>query len=648
MEREAAIRLMLRAGPYLGGLQHIEKESKRVGSKIGSVMSAGFKGAKSAAIGLGNQIKTTLATAAQFGGIFAVGAAAKKGLELQETYANIAFNLNKASGEARTWKDVQKDIEPIALKTSRSSAEMADAFSKVYENTGDAEYARASLESIGETANATGYSVDQLANAAQIMQRKFGASKDEIPEMMARFVEKVGVGGAGIEGLGNKFALMAGEASAAGLKGKDGLSTLLGVMIALDSRVGEKTEPGLKRLLQVLKKGSNEMKRLEKKGRVKFDADEGAFDKVRKVLSGKGRVEMEAILTGESRTVFDELARPFDEAFKAAKEKGASTKEATKAGLEAFDKAMKEAGKSSLTAARISEESAKRAEDPQRKLAQAMETFAQEFTKPQMIEAIKELAKSLPKLAKGMAELVEFTANHPVLAAGAYGGLKIGGGAIGSMAVTGAKEAAGTFATTAGASSAWAGAAGSFAAAAAPLLAAYITKEAIDKSQEMGDKSGKKRFNIMMEMTNLRSKIRSQGGRATEEDIAKAKALEAQYKDSQNDQLARSISKELGLGDSGVGAVRGVMAGSGTAILLDQLFRSAGKSSSGTGAGSRTLAGGTSAADQDAAIRDFIHGITQTTGAVAKMAGELNKVKAPSGGGGNGLPKPPPNNPGYT
>lgn len=645
-QRDASVRLTLNAGSFAGGLRDLSRQADATGRQMGKAMSKplkeGFKAARNAAGALMNDIKGALKAATTLGGAIGVGAGIKSALEMRTVYADLAFNISKVGKQAMTWQQIQGMIEPVAKKTSRSSQELAGAFKTVFEATGDAEYSKTSLEAIADAANATGYSVDHLANAAQIMQRKFGASAEDMPEMMARFVEKVGVGGASIDAMGPKFALMAGEAADAGLKGADGVSKLLGIMVALDSRVGEKAAPGLKMMLQTLKSGSSTLKSLEKAGGIKFEADSGAFDKLRQMMTGKGRVAIEAALTGESRTVFDELAKPFDEAMRAAKAGGATTKEATRAGLEAFDAALAKAGESSLTAAKVADEAKRRQEEPQRKLQQAMETFYQSFTKPEMLSAMDELAKSLPKLAEGLAKIVEFVTRNPALAGGMYVGGRVGGAAAGAamgqlpqLAITGGKsvgkQIATSFASQVATEGKWAAIGKNVGAAAGIAIAAAVAyelgKEGIDKVNELGAGAGKEKFAADMEAFNLQQKIKRQGGAATPADLARAKELEAK------------LTKDNTIGSTAVGGTGGkvvdfLLGTGGTGMAAQMLFSSAEKSNAGQGS--------KASVEESRATIEFLRNL----GNAARTATtELQKVKGATTGS-NGLPPQPGNEPG--
>jgi len=637
--RDASVRLTLNAGSFAGGMRDVARQAGRVGSQIGKALSepmkAGFKAGRDAAGALMNDIKGALKAATTLGGAIGVGAGLKSALEMRSVYSDLAFNISKTGKEAVTWQQIQSQIEPVALQTSRSASEMAGAFKSVFEATGDSEYTKASLESIANAANATGYSVDHLANAAQLMQRKFGATSKDLPDMMAAFVEKVGVGGASIDAMGPKFALMAGEAAAAGLKGKEGMSTLLGVMVALDSRVGEKASPGLKMLLERFKRGSSDLKNLSKKSGIKFDADSTAFDKIRSMLGGKGRTAIEASLTGDSRTVFDELAKPFDEAVVKAKASGKSAKEATEAGLRAFDRAMGEAGSSSLTAAKIAEESKRRQEEPQRKLQQAMETFYQSFTKPEMLSAMDELAKSLPKLAEGMSKIVEFVTRNPALAGGLYVGGRVGGAALSAgtqtAALTVSKKAfAGVgsmIAADAAKSGGWATAGKAIGVAAAALIAYEIGEKAIDDALEGDDKAQRD----LRTATARAEQVAGDPGASTSE---KKKALE-ELRSARNAHNRKPMS-----------AATAVFGKAAAFVTGDESLNPEARSLSASKEGAkmtRVLEGQLGGAGEEAkAAAEAFRSVGENA---RKAAVELAKVKGKPTGS-NGLPPTPPNGPG--
>lgn len=512
-ERDAKVRLNLSAAGFTTAMREIERQAKTLADEIEDIGEAGDKAdkklspflasmkkglgaAKSSLTDLGSSIKSTLGQVVTLGGALSLGGLVHGAVELSDRYGDIAFNVNKIPGNLETAATVQRDIETAAANTKVRIADMADAYERVFKATGDLAFTKASLEAIGTVATATGEKVEDIANAAQLLQRKFKVTAEELPEALARFIEKTGVGGKGLDELSNRFALMAGEASEAGLRGVEGVSALLGIMNQLDSAVGEKADPALKMLFQTLKSGTSQLKTLAKEGGIKFDVDDSAFDKLQKIIaSPRARRAAEQILTGDARVVFDELARPFDQAVQQAKEAGKTGKELREAGIAAFERNLAEASRSAMTFAQIQRAAEEAGSGPNEQLNDALNKMQQAFTRPEMIAAIEKLAQLMPRIADGMASLLEFAVENPVLAGAGVLGVKAGGAMAGSIAgdlasgLAGAmrdravqvgKPVAEAIATAAAAHPKWATAGKAIGVAAAALIGFEIGKSIVD------------------------------------------------------------------------------------------------------------------------------------------------------------------------
>ena len=141
-----------------------------------------------------------------------------------------------------------------------------------------------------------------------------------------------------------------------------------------------------------------------------------------------------AFASPEIRKVFDELARPFDDAFKGARERGASTREATDDALRAYDAQLARFAKSNMSWTKIQDQAVSRAKnDPALKFRDAQERLLKAFTSEEMLTAIEKLAKHFPVIADVLGRIVGFAVENPYLAGGALLGGKIGGGAMASM-----------------------------------------------------------------------------------------------------------------------------------------------------------------------------------------------------------------------
>jgi hypothetical protein len=422
-EREIRIRVGLSSGAFNSGVDQMVRKSKEGARQAGQAwrdsmragMDAGVRASGASLRGLISNLTSGLKTAATLGGALTLGGMIKSSVELSDRLGEIAFNIEKSTGRAVEWRDLAEEIGKIAEDTGRRTGELADAFDAVFKATGNADVAKASIEPIAKISTATGKSVLQLAEAASVLHRKFGATAETMPGMLTRFIEKTDAGGLSIDDLGRKFNLMAGEAAEAGFAGGEGLSQLLGVLTMLDARIGEGATPGLKKLFQTLKSGSASLQEIEKKSGIKFTADSTAFEKLEQLMGGKGRKVIETKLSGESRAVFDELAKSFDVG-----------------GVDGFRRAMAEAGRSSLTYGKILEKAADEVKDPAEQLNIALDKLEAAFVQPKMIEAIGQIAQNAPALAEGLAKIMSFVVRHPVLAgATVLGGRVAAAGAVG-------------------------------------------------------------------------------------------------------------------------------------------------------------------------------------------------------------------------
>jgi hypothetical protein len=455
--REASIKVTLLPQSFQSGLRRMENMTKSAGKRMGAAlrgpMTAGLKSARTELGGMMSTLKNGVKTVATLGGALAFTGLAKDALQMQNTYKNIAFNVNKVAGNAVEWNDIQQMIADSVQKTGRNADDLSTAFMTVFEATGSMEFAKKSMDIIGTTATATGHSIDALATTMQLASRKFGVGPDEMEEAMTRMIEKTGVGGKGIEELSSRFALVAGEAANAGFKGAEGISELLGVLLLLDSTIGEKADPGLKLMFQTLKGGSAQFIRLKKDmgSGVTFTADMTAMDKMKAILSStKGRKSAEQVFTADARVVYDELAIPFDEAMEKAKARGLSQADAVKAGMEAFDANLAEASKSTMKYSEIQAEAAERVKsDPLVKFNLALARVKEAMVQPSMIAAFDKLADKLPAFADALASIITKVVDNPWGSLAAIVGGKLALAFGGSMiAEVAAKGMAAMFAQT--------------------------------------------------------------------------------------------------------------------------------------------------------------------------------------------------------
>lgn len=430
--RETSLKLTLKAGSFQAGMRKLTSQVAASGRMMGNAMaiplSAGLRSAKNTLGGMGKNLVGYTKTAATLGGALSFGMLIRDGMKMNHIYRNIAFNISKLPQYSISWQQVQEIVKKTVMESGQSANELAEAFDQIFKATGDLEFSKKALEAIGTVSTASGENIMALAKAADLAARKFGILPEEIDEALTRFIEKTGVGGKSLDELTSRFALVAGEAAAAGTKGGEGISELLALLLLLDSSIGEKADPGLKMMFQTVKDGTSAMMRLRKQAGIKFDPGMSALEKIKRMLATeKGRKQAELLFTADARVVFDELAKPFDEAFKKAEELGFKRAEAVKAGLTAFDENIRKASVSTMKFKDIQNEAAKRLEeDPTMHLKKAIETISEAFADKKMIEAIKKLTKHLPKLAEQIVHIIEWIMENPLKTGAAIVGAKVG------------------------------------------------------------------------------------------------------------------------------------------------------------------------------------------------------------------------------
>jgi hypothetical protein len=510
-EREAKVRLNLAAAGIASQLQALVKQSKELEQAVEDIgdgaakadrkttgfftaMKAGAGAARGTLADLGGQLKNTLTMAATLGGSLSIGAAAKEAQEVVGAYKDLAFAIRVGTGEAVTWQQVQGQVETTATRWKRSTKEVQQAYADLFAETGNLQFAKASIDSVAMAANATGKATKTWSDIAGTLNEKFGIGADRIQDSLAAAVELTNKGGASAEELADKLGIVGASAKLLGMQGEDGFKRLLGMINMADDSTGTMKQKfgAVSNVLEQMA-DPERLKQIEKALGVKLtDSKGGARDDAIQRIIAKTKGE-----EGELRKAFgatevklvSSMAKPFVEAFANAK---GTVEQRTAAALEAYGRALDEAGKVAFTGADLQEEANKRNNDGQRNMQAALNKFVKAFEKPQMVRAMDQLAEAAPAVAEAFAKLVGFAVKHPILAGAAVVGGMAGGsflkGAAGSalqgLGEKGAKAAweggAKIFTESVSKSGGWATAGKALGVAAAALIAFELGKHAID------------------------------------------------------------------------------------------------------------------------------------------------------------------------
>ncbi len=437
--REAEIRITFKKGAAVGGLRDVEKEAKSVGagikSALGSSLKAGFSSAASSMKSFFGELKGHMKLAASLGGAFAVGSAIKGALDLTGRWKDLAFAIEAGTGKTVDWRSEMENAQSVAKKWALSTDDVTTAFKLLYEDIGDPAFARKGMAEVAKASRATGASVETLSKIAGQLNEKFGVTAEELPDGLAMAVSLANKGGISLEDMGEKIGMLGASAKLLGLQGTDGFRQVIAMANVADGSTGnlKKTISGVAGLLDEMSKADFGKKvktqlglDVTTKGRLNPDA-------LRKIIQTTGgKQEMLAkVFTGEQLKVVSDLGKVYSETFNATK---GTVEKKTHEATVAYQNALNQAAKTTMTKERMEEQAAKRAADPKAQLQRAMDLFAEQFTKPELMAAIADLAKNMPQLASAVAKVVQFVVKHPALAGAAFVGAKVGGSFAGGMA----------------------------------------------------------------------------------------------------------------------------------------------------------------------------------------------------------------------
>ncbi len=526
-DHDATVRLNLAASGMLSMLQVIAKQSddlakklegvgdegKKAEKKLSPFMESAKKGAgaaKTAILDMGASLKNVAGQVLTFGGALSMAGAAKQAIELRSHYEDIAFAIRTGTGEAMRWDQVQASVEKTASKWKQSNGEVAHSFDELFRESNNVNFAEKASEASAKFARATGKDIQLFTKIADELRDKFDVTADDVEDAMSRIVSTNKT-----EEFGQNMEILGASARSLGLKGKEGLSQMIG-MLETSGGATKDLKKGILGLSGVLESLEDPGKSaaIEKALKVKLKTDDGAVrkDALEQILKSSGgqKEELAKVFSGDALKVMTEYGKIYSQAFD---DTSGKFKEKSEAGLDAFNKAIASAAKQKLSVADLTAQADKKLKEPSANIQAAINKVTAAFNQPKLISAIDKIADKAPALADVFAKLIDFAADHPLLAGAGLVGAKAGMAMGGSMASDAgsalfertlgklgkkifspgaAVEAGETMAKTAAKSGAWATAGAAMGIVAAGLVADQIGKALIDahwdeKSKEQGD-----------------------------------------------------------------------------------------------------------------------------------------------------------------
>jgi hypothetical protein len=443
---------------FLAGLRQlgtqVDKESRKMRRTLNVAMGrgiqSGIKESKQAIKDLGGGLKQSTKDAVTFGGALGGAALIHNAMELQGAYAQIAFEMERATGRAYSVEAAQEAVTAATGKTKRTSEELATAMRVMLDRGANPDVALASLELVGHAMNATGQDAERVGRLVGGLSNKFNLTSSQGAAMFDTIIATATEAKVSTEEFMEDFNEFGSIAQAAGLKGQKGLQALLGLVVQIGPKVNGSTSE-ISSGLDILFERVRDMGIIERifkdsRSKMKFKKEDfGALDNVFDQVEYLAKAGPEAMklfqaeFTGrEEKAAFEAMFGPYFSSLEEQLTKGVKKNQAHIDAMEDLRLAHNDMSPD-VGQGGIQEQSARLQQTGAAKVRDAMNKFSAAMTQPQMLEAIDSMATSLPPLASAIAKGMNFVAKHPVLAAGAFAGAKIGGAFIG-----GAAETAGT------------------------------------------------------------------------------------------------------------------------------------------------------------------------------------------------------------
>jgi hypothetical protein len=516
-DRTASIKIGLKAQGFVSGLRDIKGQTDRTGRELGSSlkngMNAGFRGAFESIKSGFQAVKTFVGGLGLFAGVVGIKEQVGHAIRMEAGYRKLAFAIRSGTGEAIKWRDIQQDVQGLALETGQSTEDLSHGYATLFKEVGKAAFARSGIRSIATAATATGESIATLTEITGVLNEKFGVTADQLPDTLAAVVSLGNKGGVTVEQMAEKLGIVGASAKAAGLEGQQGFAKVIALLNVADKSNGslKKGISAVSGIIDTLGNKAERSKVLMRVGlnpsQVKGDATDQLGQIIKKTGGNKDRLGI--AFQGEQLKLVADLGKTYATVFKETKG-DIQTKGA--AALAAYREKIDQAGKSQLVGADLQKQAAVEMESAEKQIAVAMTKLEQTFSKPELLGAVTKLANTLPGLADAFEKVVSFASDNPVGAAGvgvaALGAKGFMEGAIGAV-IRGAftSGAAAAAPTLAGAiSGAGPGLAGAFGGALGPIglalgagIAAQIALAAHDAKKWEGERraGGKAAFEAL-------------------------------------------------------------------------------------------------------------------------------------------------------
>jgi hypothetical protein len=434
-DKEARVRLTLNSGSFLGGMQQLSGDVQRISKNMETALQTPFSGGLKAAKENFGKIRGEISAIAKMGlglgGGFEVASAVKGALEMSGAYKNLSFQIEAATGQIVKSETIQKQVEETAKKCKRANQEVAESYNDIFVHTGNVAFAAKATDAVAVAAQAAQKPMSIFADIAAQLNKTLGITADEMPTALAAMTSLAGKG-ADLTELSAVLMRTGASAKVMGLEGTSGLGKLAGmfeVMVkggaarrqatsGLNEIMGDLTDPTKMKAMQeeIQKKFHKHTKLVNSRGGIMSDAMFRIMD-----ATGGDSSKLKGLFPSAGGAGFmSEIGKHYQEELGKGGGK-ASAREAT-------ERWIQDLGKSSLSAARQLQQMEENNKKVGSDMTDAMNEMEHVFAEPEMLNALKQMAHVMPKVAHAAAEVLEFLVKHPLWGGGALIGAKVGSG----------------------------------------------------------------------------------------------------------------------------------------------------------------------------------------------------------------------------
>lgn len=422
--KSASIKLTINKGPFKDGLKESEKDVQAFGDRANAALNKGFKdgikGAESSLKSLGSSIKSGLAQFSGIGGALGMVELVKLAVQTEGAFKGVAAGIRFGTGAATDFRALMADGSTAASKWGKDVDEVGRSMKRVWEETGDTDFTKSSVDTIAMVSRASRENVEMLGGLSGELHKKFGITNADLGDTLAAVLSLGNKGGVTVDELSGSIGRIGAFARESGLQGQAGFQKMLALL-----NMGDEGAKNLRKniasvggILEHLgTNGKDRSMLLMKLGldpsQVKGDATAQIGQILKSTGGNKDKLAMG--FEGDQLTFMVELGKKYSSAFAATT---GDVKTKTAAGLAAYNAALEKAGHSAVTGADLQDMANAAMEGGPAKMDAAMQKMRAAFLKPEIADAVGKLADVLPKLAEVVSWVVSNASAHP-LAAGA-------------------------------------------------------------------------------------------------------------------------------------------------------------------------------------------------------------------------------------